>query len=129
MNIIAIAGLVLCAAVVAAMLRRYHQEYAVLISIAAGIVILTAILANIAPAVRQINTLLSSAGIPTDYAVILLKTLGICFLAQFAADSCRDAGESALASKMELAGKITIVILALPLFEKIAQTAVGLIGG
>lgn len=129
MNIIAIAGLVLCAAVVAAMLRRYHQEYAVLISIAAGIVILTAILANIAPAVRQINTLLASAGIPTDYAVILLKTLGICFLAQFAADSCRDAGESALASKMELAGKITIVILALPLFEKIAQTAVGLIGG
>jgi stage III sporulation protein AD len=50
-------------------------------------------------------------------------------LAQFAADACRDAGESALASKMELAGKITILILALPLFEKITQTAVGLIGG
>ena len=37
--------------------------------------------------------------------MILFKTLGICFLAQFAADSCRDAGESALASKVELAGR------------------------
>jgi stage III sporulation protein AD len=129
MNIVGIAGLALCSAIVATMLRRYHQEYAVMVSIAAGIVILIEIFTNIAPAIRQINTLLSSAGISTEYAVILLKTLGICFLAQFAADSCRDAGENALASKMELAGKISIVILSLPLFEKIAQTAVGLIGG
>ena len=59
----------------------------------------------------------------------MFKTLGICFLAQFAADSCRDAGESALASKVELAGKISILVLSLPLFEDIAQTALGLIGG
>jgi stage III sporulation protein AD len=61
--------------------------------------------------------------------VILFKTLGLCFLAQFAADSCRDAGENALASKVELAGKLAIVILALPLFEKITSTALALIGG
>jgi stage III sporulation protein AD len=129
MNILGIAGIAICAAVVAAMLRRYHQEYAVLVGIAAGIVILIEILTSIAPAVQQINRLLSSAGISSQYEVILLKTLGICFLAQFAADACRDAGESALASKMELAGKISIVILSLPLFEQIAKTAVGLIGG
>ena len=129
MNILGIAGIAICAAVVAAMLRRYHQEYAVLVGIAAGIVILIEILTSIAPAIQQINRLLSSAGISSQYEVILLKTLGICFLAQFAADACRDAGESALASKMELAGKISIVILSLPLFEQIAKTAVGLIGG
>lgn len=129
MNVMAVAGIALCAAVIAAMLRRYHQEYAILVSIAAGIVILTAVLAAAVPAIRQVNALLTAADIPAQYAVILLKALGICFLAQFAADSCRDAGESALASKLELAGKIAIVILALPLFQKIAQTAVGLIGG
>lgn len=129
MNILGIAGIAICAAVVAAMLRRYHQEYAVLVGIAAGIVILIEILTSIAPAVQQINRLLCSAGISSQYEVILLKTLGICFLAQFAADACRDAGESALASKMELAGKISILILSLPLFEQIAKTAVGLIGG
>ena len=129
MNVVGIAGLALCAAVIAAMLRRYHQEYAVLLSIAAGVVILLELFANIAPALGQIKTLLSTSGLSADYALILLKTLGVCFLAQFAADSCRDAGENALASKVELAGKISIVVLSLPLFEKIAETAVSLIGG
>ncbi|MVB12991.1 Stage III sporulation protein AC/AD protein family protein [Caprobacter fermentans] len=129
MNIVGIAGVAVCAAVIAAMLRRYHQEYAVLLSIAAGVVILLEIFASVAPAMHQIQTLFSATGLTTDYILILLKTLGISFLAQFAADSCRDAGENALASKMELAGKISIVILSLPLFEKIAETAVNLIGG
>lgn len=129
MNIVGIAGIAICAAVIAAMLRRYHQEYAVFISIAAGVVILLMIFSNVSPAVRQISTLLSSAGLTSDYGVILFKTLGICFLAQFAADACRDAGESALASNVELAGKIAVVVLSLPLFEKIAQTAVKLTGG
>jgi len=117
------------AAILAVMLKRYHQEYSVVVSICAGVLILFEILANISPAVRQINTLLASAGLSAEYAAVLFKSLGICFLAQFAADSCRDAGESALASKVELAGKIAIVVLSLPLFEKIASTAVGLIGG
>jgi len=129
MNVVGIAGIAVCAAVIAAMLRRYHQEFAVLLSIAAGIVILLEIFANVTPAMKQIRTLFSAAGLSTDYLVILMKTLGISFLAQFAADSCRDAGENALASKMELAGKISIVVLSLPLFEKIAETAVNLIGG
>lgn len=129
MNIIAIAGIAIITAILAVMLKRYHQEYSIIISIAAGILILFQIFANIMPAIQQINTLLSSAGLTAEYAAILFKSLGICFLAQFAADSCRDAGESALASKVEFAGKIAIVVLSLPLFERIASTAVGLIGG
>lgn len=129
MNIVAIAGISVIAAILSVMMKRYHHEYSVIISICAGILILFEILANISPAVNQIHTLLDNAGISSEYAAILLKSLGICFLAQFAADSCRDAGESALASKVELAGKVSIVILSLPLFEKIASTAVGLIGG
>lgn len=129
MNIIGIAGLALVTAVIAVLLRRYNQEYAVVVSITAGVVILVQILANIMPAIRQINDLLSAAQLSGEYALILFKTLGICFLAQFAADSCRDAGESALASKVEMAGKLCIVLLALPLFEKIASTALALIGG
>jgi stage III sporulation protein AD len=129
MNIVGIAGAAICAAVIAAMLRRYHQEYAILVSIAAGAVILFSVFFSISPAIRQISTLLSSAGLSSEYALILFKTIGICFLAQFASDACRDAGENALASNVELAGKLTIIALALPLFEKIAQTAKGLIKG
>lgn len=129
MNIIGIVGTALIAAILAVTLKRYNQEYAVIISIIAGVVILVEILRNISPAVREITTLLSGVGLTQEYGWILFKTLGICFLAQFAADSCRDAGESSLASKVELAGKISILVLSLPLFEDIAQTALGLIGG
>lgn len=128
MNIVAIAGIAIVAAIFAAMLKRRNQEYSIILSIAAGVIILFEIFANISPAIKQINTLLAASGLSSEYTVILLKALGVCFLAQFAADSCRDAGESALASKVELAGKIAIVVLSLPLFEKIASTAVGLIG-
>ncbi|MFU0833311.1 MAG: Stage III sporulation protein AD [Oscillospiraceae bacterium] len=129
MNVVGIAGIAVCAAVIAAMLRKYHPEYAVLLSIAASVVILLEIFKGVAPAIKQIRTLFSASGMSTDYILILLKTLGISFLAQFAADACRDAEEEALASKMELAGKIAIVVLSLPLFKKIAETAVNLIGG
>jgi Stage III sporulation protein AC/AD protein family. len=128
MNIVGIAAIAVVAAVLAAMIKRYHQEYAIVISIAAGIIILLEIFANIPPAVRQINALISATGLSADYLIILFKSLGICFLTQFAADSCRDAGESALSSQVELAGKIAIVVLSLPLFESIAKTAIGLIG-
>ena len=129
MNIVGIAGTAIIAAIIAAMLRRYNREYAVVVSIVAGAIILLQIFLNINPAIQQINGLLSASGLSAEYAAILFKSLGICFLAQFAADSCRDSGESALAAKVELAGKITIVVLALPLFEQIASTAVSLIGG
>lgn len=128
MNIGAIAGICLCAAVTSAMLRRYHQEYASVLSIAAGAVVLIALLSGLAPAFSEIKNLLSSAGLSASYSQILFKTMGICFLAQFAADSCRDAGENVLASRVELAGKLAIVVLSLPLFENIAKTAADLIG-
>jgi stage III sporulation protein AD len=128
MNIIGIAGIAIIAAILSAMLKRYHQEYAIIINIAAGVLIVVQILANISPAISQLNVLLSSSGISSEYMLILFKALGICFLAQFAADSCKDAGETALAAKVEFAGKITIVLLSLPMFENIAATAVNLIG-
>ena len=60
---------------------------------------------------------------------MLFKALGICYLTQFAADSCRDAGESALAVKAEIAGRIAVLLISLPLLSQVASTAMDLIGG
>ncbi len=129
MNTLGIVGIALVTAIFAVMLKRYHAEYAILISICGGAVVLFLVLAQVVPALDQVNEWISAVGISHQAALILFKTLGICFLTQFAADSCKDAGESALASKVELAGKITVIALALPLFQSIASTAVTLIGG
>lgn len=129
MNLFAIIGLAILTAVIAALLRRYHKEYAMLLSVLGGGFILFLLLQSFVPALSGITDLLSASGASGEYTGVLLKTLGTCFLAQFAADACRDAGESALASRVELAGKAAVILTALPLFQTIANTAVALIGG
>ena len=129
MEIVALSGIAILAAILAVMLKKYNPEYSILISLGAGALLLWMILSKISPAISQIRELISAAGISGEYGVILLKTLGVCFLTHLSADSCRDAGEGALAAKVELAGKLFIVILALPLFQQIAGSALSLIGG
>lgn len=129
MELFGILGIALMTALFAVMLKRYHGEYAILVSIGGGALVIFLILARITPALSQVQEWISTVGLPGQAAAILFKTLGICFLTQFAADTCKDAGESALAGKVELAGKITVVILALPLFQQIAGTAISLVGG
>ena len=66
-------------------------------------------------------------GLDEGYARILLKALAVCYITQLAADCCRDAGESAIASKIELAGKAAIVAVSLPVFTELAELVTGLV--
>lgn len=126
MSILSIAGIAVVAAALCAMLRRYNAEYAVLTGVGAGILITVQILLSVEPAVASIMALLSS--VQGGYLLVVLKALGVCLLAQFSADACLDAGEKALASRVEFAGRIAVVILALPLFEEIAEAVLSLVG-
>lgn len=117
------------AAVIAVLLKQHKPEYAVILSIGAGILIITMILSAIIPALGEINSLINLSGIHEEYAKIIIKSLGICFITQFAADTCRDANETALASKIETAGKIAVLLISLPMFKNIADLAVRLIEG
>ena len=123
MNMLQIAGLALSAVALAVLLRQYRAEYAM----ALGLVVSAAILLALMPVLRETIGLLtdiaSKSGVSQTLGIIV-KSIGIAF----AADVCRDAGESAMASKVELAGKVAILSLAMPmamqlmeLFERILQ--------
>ncbi|HCA28291.1 MAG TPA: stage III sporulation protein AD [Ruminococcaceae bacterium] len=129
MNIVTIVGITVIAAFLAVLLRRYYPEYAMAIGIITGIVILVVLIGMLSPIFIRLQTLLSSASLPEEYGVILFKALGVSLLSQLSADACRDAGENAMAEKAELAGKVFLLILALPLFEKTAELAVQLMNG
>ena len=129
MDIAAIGGLALAAAALCALLRRYHGEYALLISVGAGILIVIQMFSSLIPIVHEIETLSQQAGIVSEYGEVLFKAVGICFLAQFAGDACRDAGETALASRVETAARLAMTAAALPLFRQLAEMALALIGG
>ena len=96
-----------------------------MVSLICSVVIFAAVLGELIPAFDTIRSMMQQVQIDGQYIEILLKSLGICFITQIASESCRDAGESAIASKIELAGKLMLVVLALPMFEEIVSIALG----
>lgn len=125
---------VICIAAVAAtvfvvLLKKYNPEIAMLTAMITGIIIFALILTSISPAIDLLKRLSSLVGDSGKNIGILLKSIGICYICQFSADSCRDAGQGALAGKVELAGKLAVVLLCLPLLEEIINYAVNIIGG
>ena len=127
MNIAAIVGLGLIAAVITIIMRQYKPEYAMFVSIMSGVSILLIVFAYISPAIEEMEKLLGHINAETDFSEILIKALGVCYITQIACDSCKDAGETAIAGKLELAGKIAIVILSLPMFTELTDIVLALI--
>ncbi len=129
MKLTVLIGLAVIAAFLTVMLRRHAPEQALAVGLLAGCLILTAAITAALPVFEEVQELLSESGVPSEYVTVLFKALGVCLLTQLAADACRDAGEQGLASKAELAGKLAMLTLALPLFRKVADIAVSLIQG
>ncbi|WRS28152.1 SpoIIIAC/SpoIIIAD family protein [Oscillospiraceae bacterium MB08-C2-2] len=120
-------GMGIVATVACVLLRKTRPEMALVVSLAAGIAILFILLEFLIPTLDEIQRILEFTSVPGEYAAILFKALGICFLSQFACDACKDAGESAIASKIEAVGKIAIVVVSLPLFSKVLSIVHSLI--
>lgn len=122
-------GVLLCGALLAVVLRGWRPELALCLSLAAGAVVLLLLLNQIAPLLAAVKRLVAAGGLSGDYLTVVLKAAGVCLLTQLTADTCRDAGESALAGKAELVGRVLLLLLAVPLFEEILALVTGLLQG
>lgn len=122
-----ILGLAFITTVVYIILKQQKPEIATLVLIAGGILLITYLLDVAVPIFSSLSDIVNRAGIDIDLAKIPVKALGIAIITQLAGDVCRDAGTSSVATKVEIAGKIAILILTVPLFEEILEIAIGLI--
>ena len=120
-------GLCVIAALLCVVLRPLHPELAMILSLAAGSILLLAVVGEIGQVLALAQKMMEKAHLPGAYMPILLKALGICLLTQVACDTCRDVGETALSVKLEMAGKIAVLVLSLPLFEEILMVIQALI--
>ena len=127
MNIFIIVSFGIISAVLSLVLKQYKPEYSMFISLASGILIFISVIAAINPIIRYITELTENAGLGGMYAEVLLKSLAVCYLTQLASDCCKDAGETAIAGKLQIAGKIAVLIMALPIFKSITEIIMGLI--
>ncbi len=119
MSVAALCALGVCAAIMAAFLREARPEMARLLALGAGVVIMAAAVPMAAEFVEGIRTFGRFNSAAAQFLTPLLKITGIAYIAQFSAEICRDAGESAVASRVELAGKTAIALMSFPIVKEV----------
>ena len=122
MSIYGLIGLSIVSCIVVIVVKQYKPEFALITTIAAGSVILFMLLGRFTSVFNELKLISESAGIKSEYMEVMLKGLGICYLTQFSSDICNDFGQSSLASKIELCGKITLAVLSIPLLNSLIET-------
>ncbi len=118
---------IVCAFAVAAtgaiiVVKQARAEIALLASATAGVVIFIYIIQGLVPFLDFIKNAADDSG-AGPYFSVMLKALGISMCCRVSSDICRDSGENALASRVELAGKVGIVVISLPLVKQLLEIA------
>lgn len=117
MDVMRMAGFSMASAVAVILLRRMRPEMGLTAALAAGILLLTMAVPMVAQVIGGITSIAQAGGVKTSYLTQLLKVAGISLLMDFAAQTCRDAGEEGLAMKTELAGRVMLLTQALPAMQ------------
>lgn len=110
----------------AVIVKQWKAEFAPLIRLALAVIFGIAVISAAAPLISYLSSLMGQSGI-SEYAEILFKALGIAVLTQCCSEICRECGESTAANGVELAGKVEILLLCLPLINEILSTAKNLL--
>lgn len=121
MDIVKIIGVGLIALIIIILLKQYKPEFVMYVSLMAGAIIIFMVLDKLTGIVDLLTNLSSKAGINNQFLGILLKITGIAFLTEFAVSICNDSGESAIANKIDLGGKIIIIAISIPIISALLE--------
>lgn len=124
MDIIKIIGIAFIAVIIIVILKQYRPEFAIYASIIAGVLILGLASNTLSGIIDMIKSISNKTNINSDFLVILIKITGIAILTEFAVSICKDAGESAIASKVDVGGKIIIISMSIPIINALIDTVV-----
>jgi stage III sporulation protein AD len=129
MEIAQVVGLALVTTILLLILRQERPVLAVLLSIVFSIIIFTVMMGKMASILNVMRELTRRAEVNYFFFATILKILGVAYLGEFAAAICQDAGEQAVAKKVEFASKIIIAVLALPIMIAILESLMQLMPG
>lgn len=119
-----VVGLGLISTVLLLVLRRERPEWGVVVGLAAGVALLFLVLVPLGQVIEALTRLAGLGHLKGAYLTLLLKVLGIAYLTTLASQVARDAGEGMVAGRVELAGKVLILALALPVVRAITETLI-----
>ena len=122
-----IIALGLVGTVFAGLLKKENPQIAMLVAAITGILIFGMICLPLGNLIALLRETAEQAGVGSGYFAVVLKVIGIAYLTQFGAQLCADAGEGAVAAKIELAGKILMMTAAAPVLTGLLEMVMGLV--
>lgn len=120
-EIIKIIGIAFIALVIIILLKQYRPEFAIYISLLTGILILLLVMDELKGIIALLQSLASKASVNSTFLALLIKITGIAFLSEFAVSICKDSGEGAIASKIEIGSKIIIISMSIPIISNLLE--------
>lgn len=121
MEIIKIIGIGLIALIIIILLKQYRPEFTIYISLLTGVSILLLVADELSGIVNLLQSFANKVSINSTFLVLLIKITGIAFLSEFAVSICKDSGEAAIASKIEIGTKIIIISMSIPIISSLLE--------
>ena len=121
MDIVRIIGVGLTALVIIVILKQYKPEFAIYVSIVAGMIIFFLVIDKVKAIINLLTNLSNKSGINAEYLKILLKITGIAILTEFAVSVCKDCSETAIASKIDFGGKVIVISMSIPIISALLE--------
>lgn len=124
MDIFQIAAIAILGAVLAITVKPYRAEIAVLISIGTGVLVLFQIIGSVSGLFGQFHDLIARTGVDMSYFTLIVKIIGIAYVTQLASEICKDAGQGSIGLKVELAGKVFVMLMTVPVISQFLQVII-----
>lgn len=127
MDILQIVGLGIIATILSLVVKEQKPMFSFILATFTGVMIFLFLIGKISDVIHVLEGLAMKANLNIVYLDTILKIIGIAYIAEFGAQVTRDAGQGSIASKIELAGKVLIMVLAIPILSVIIETIIQLL--
>lgn len=128
MDVIKIAMIGVCGVILAGILKQAGSQLYVVLGLAVSVLIIFYITARLSVIISQVEHIRQYVSFGSEYIGIIFRVIGITYVTQFAADMCRDSGNSAIAGQIELFCKVTIAAISMPLVMALFETVTSCLG-
>ena len=129
MSIVKICILAVAGVMLASHLKAQKAEYGLVLSLGLCVMVLLFTVDRLSYIVEMITELMEFITIDNTYLVLLLKLVGIAYLTEFTSALCKEAGFAAIAGQVELAGKLTMIFMSIPVAFSVLQVIKDFLGG
>lgn len=127
MDIFKLVGFAIVAVALVLVINEQRKDIALMITISASVGLLIFSVYKLSPVFDMLNELVSKSGISSEFLTIVLKVTAISYIVEFGKNVCMDAGQSAIANKLEMAGKVIVLTLSVPLISSLMSVLTGII--